>query len=160
MDGRAWFAINTVVMVGSLAAPWVEAAPDGGIAAFGYTVVVFANFVIPSLPGLLAGRVIEPVTLSDAWLGLSVLGGWFGVITYVGLVGGAGVRRRRPRVGISILSLATATAGFCEFVYLSGTRVDDLAWGFWLLCTGLVSSVGLEATLFLATRKLTVSEGR
>ena len=44
--------------------------------------------MIAALPGLLAWLVVDPVTLPDAWMGVSVACGWLGAITYRAVIAG------------------------------------------------------------------------
>ena len=150
---RLWFGINAVVIVGSLAMPWT-AATGGAVALSGYAVVVFAAFVIPALPDLLAGRVFDPVTLSDAWLGVSVACGWLGAIGYLTVIGTGGVRAGVARACVALLLIAIAAADFSTFASLS--RSVELAWGFGVLCISLGSSMALEATSFLTAKERTL----
>lgn len=138
---RVWFGLNATMILSSLAVHWTNAL-------FGYEVVMFAGAAIFALPGLVSGRVLpDVVTLPDVWLGSSVALGWIGTLTYVGVVGGAGIRTLVLRAVVSTLLLGVAATGFGAFVIQQGSP-EDLSRGFWLLCAGLSSSAALEATVF------------
>ena len=140
----SWRVINAIIIVVAFFAPWLSSGDAWTITLNGFLIAVFAGIAsIFAVVGLIS-MAYEPTT-GILWLGVFLfifmgmicLGGYL-ITGFIGYLSS-----HFTLLAIGLLIPATCLIFFIAISFWEDTS-GTLLWGYWLVLTGVISSIALE----------------
>jgi hypothetical protein len=154
---HAWRVLNGIIFVTALVAPWKLVFSD--IPPFGPFPIIGWKVVSSSISDGLSGIIVFFNCMGCIGSGLVAIG-YLSLILYLVLnvlevVLRGKSRHESLRKALMVCSI-TSSLFFLEIVLppMQAPMQPALAWGYWLACVGLLSSLWLEVAEFISSKPL------
>ncbi len=147
---RAWRILNSLILMSALLAPWKFVYSDAGL--FKAHTIIGLEVVLSSIPSDLYDLFsfdclycMGDGLIAIGYLSITI----YTVLNFLQANLHESSHRQNLRKALSFFVIASGLF-FLQIVFPMFMTV--LAWGYWLACVGLISSIGLETTELISSK--------